>query len=340
MQDNTRGSSGRRWALLGLLLLLMALLAGCQATPPVTALPADPAAPEREAQTPDILPADEEATPEQRDITLYYRMQGENMLAGETRALSFPKDKQVERVLVEALIAGPSPSLLDLTGVFTPGTKVLKVWSSGDLLTVILTHEFLQPPTGAPALWETDDSWRAEIYTRRQQALASIVNTITEATSYTSVQIMVLDRNDDVNGRRLRRSELYDGASGSELLGPMRRSESNLLTHFNTANILMESWKEQTFDRLYRFVAQEATARPTDMSFQQEMQALARRLVYFDISAGTVAEDGQTALLETSYAYMMDGTTVQVQSFPLHLVRENGLWKITYAELRRMMEAI
>lgn len=334
------GKSFYRWGLLALILAGLLFLSGCQSPAPQAAHTPPEDGQESDALQPQIPPAVEEEMIEQRKVTLYYRMQGEDLLAAEARSLYFPKDKQVERILCDALTDGPSASLLDMTTLFSSGAKVYNVWRSNDLLTVVLTREFLMAPSGAPDEWYLDELWNKEVYMRRRLALTSIVNTITEATNYTAVQFLVLENSDDTTGRRLRLSELYEEGAYDQLLSPMVRNESQVLTHFNTANIIMETWQNQTYERMYRFVAREATQRPTESTFLGEMRAKHHPLTYFSISAGMVSEDGQSAVLEASYEYKTDKGTVKVQNYPLKLVRENGLWKISYTELRRMMEAI
>lgn len=339
------GKTLYKWLAVCMLLLLVCLAGGCadrrQPDAEVTAPPqesGEQGAAEASLE-PDIQPVEEEEMVQQQVVTLYYRMQGENLLTAETRPVYFPKDKQTERVLAETLMSGPSPRLLELTGLFPSGTKVYSSWRTGNLLTMILSREFLSTPSGAPSDWEWDDYWRGEVYMRRQLALASIVNTITEATDYTSVQFLVQENDADTTGRRLYLSELYDGAPADQLLAPMLRSEQLILSHTNTAEVLLESWKAQTFDRMYRFIVQDAAQRPTDSAFQEELRQRNMPLIHYSISAGTVSNDGQNAVIEVTFEYRTEMNNVQVQSFPLHLVREDGIWKVTYAELKRMMEA-
>lgn len=342
---NGRAKTLHRGSLAALMALCL-LLGGCQpapdAAPEAAQTHADTAeatpAPEVSMQ-PQISPDADTEMLEQREVTLYYRMAGETLLGAETRTVYLPRDKLVEQVLVEALIGGPSPNLLELTSLFDSGTAV-RVWSSESLLTVQLSREFLANPVDAPATWEFDERTQAEVYHSRMLALASIVSTITEATDYTAVQFMVLDRNDELTGRRLLRGEIYQGAPQDQVLPPMARNEALMLTHNNSAQVIMESWKARDFERLYRFVAQEDASRPTDAAFVEEMEALAGALTMFSLSAGAVTEDGQRAVLSVSFEYVRAGKQVSLQSFPLRLVRENGLWKISYAELLRLMEAL
>lgn len=289
--------------------------------------------------TPEIAPNVDRSVMEQRSVTLYFRMQGENMLATETRTVNLPKDKRVEMVLVESLLSGPSPGILELSGLFNSDVSVVRVWDNENTLMVMLNRAFLSPPPNAPEMWENDVMWRNEVYTRRQLGLASIVNTITDATNYTAVQFVIAENDDDGTGRRLLRSEIYPDVSGSQLLEPVLRSEQFILTHYYTANVILYSWRERSFDRIFRFVAQEIAQRPTDAAFLDEMAYSDKPLIRYAVSPGAVSEDGQTAVLEVQYMYMINGEEILVNYYPMRLVRENGIWKITYEDLLRMMEA-
>lgn len=325
-----------KWGVVVLLLACLLVLGGCQGNP---AGDEDPQPTAQPADMPPIQPNIDTSVAEERKVTLYFRMQGEQMLAGESRTLRLPRDRQVEQVIIEALTGGPSSSLLELSSAFG-GTKVSKVFRSGDILTVTMNHEFLSIPEDAPVAWMDDPVWRDKILVQRQMALLSIVNTLTEATDYAAIQFLVQDNADQETGRRLYRSDIFEGDVGSELLEPIKRDESYILTHYNTAMIILQSWQDQDYERTYRFVAREVEQRPTDAAFRQDIIQRDRSLMDFTISPGSVSIDGQRAVLEATFSYRAGDKTVHVQSFPLKLVRENGLWKITYAELIRLMEAL
>lgn len=315
-------------------LLCLGLLSGCQSRPepPVDAATA---APQTEIQLPEIQPAAQESERDRRQAPLYFRMRGEDMLARETRTVQVPKDKQLEQVLVESLIEGPSASLLDLTGVFIPGTKVLAVESDGDTLAVTLSREFLDTPVDAPSNWSDDPAWRAEVLTRRRLALESIVDTITEATTFTAVQLLVQQDADSTVGQRIDRGLIYGQYAGDPALTPVFRDEAHILNHYNSAAVILESWRDKDFSRMYRYII----GKPTEAAFQQEMIAMANSLVNYELSPGMVAEDGQSAVLSAWLSYTDARGITRELSCPVHLTMENGLWKMTYATLLRLMEA-
>lgn len=332
----------QKWMLLLLLLGGVCLLGGCALldavglTPRATETPMAAQAPEgEETRLPEILPQAVLASRDERTVSLYYRMRGENMLARETRTIFVPKDKPFEQVLVEALIDGPGASSLELMGAFISGTRVVNVTSDGEMLSITLSRAFLGTPVDAPMDWSGDPAWRAEVLLRRRLALAAVVNTITEETEYDAVLLLVQRTADDTQGERIARSHLYENAPADALLAPVMRSEQVLLTHHNTAAILFDSWMAKDFTRLQRFVA----GRPTEAEFQQEMFASTRSLTGYSLSAGMVSNDGQSAVIVVQMDYTDAAGMARVENYPLRLVRDRGLWKITYEALLRMMEA-
>lgn len=142
---------------------------------------------------------------EMREVALYFRMQGENMLAREVRKIYLSRDDQLEKAIVRAIIDGPSASLLDLSSVFNPGTQVLSTFATGSILNVTLSREFLSAPPDVPANWYNYAYWREEVMMRRRLAFASVVLAVTDATEYTAVQFLVQERSDDLTGKRILR---------------------------------------------------------------------------------------------------------------------------------------
>ena len=67
--------------------------------------------------------------------------------------------------------------------------------------------------------------------------------------------------------------------------------------------------------------------------------SMPRALIDFTLEPGSVSEDGQTAVMTVNLTCQSQGATLEISAYPLHLLRENGLWKIDYQALKRMMEA-
>ena len=65
----------------------------------------------------------------------------------------------------------------------------------------------------------------------------------------------------------------------------------------------------------------------------------ANALVRFDLSAGSVAYDGQSAVLTAALTLRGDTQDTEISGYPLRLIREEGLWKMDYPSLLSMMQA-
>ena len=62
-------------------------------------------------------------------------------------------------------------------------------------------------------------------------------------------------------------------------------------------------------------------------------------LVRFDLSAGCVSYDGQSAVLTAALTLRGDTQDTEISGYPLRLIREEGLWKMDYPALLSMMQA-
>lgn len=318
-----------------LMLVLVSMLSGCSIQQSLEGTYAQQPSFEPGVQVPIISPYQETYQRNPQAMSLYYRMRGENLLTREMSYVDMLSDKTIEESLIQALIYGPSPSLMELTGVFIPGTKIVRIGSEGDILLVTLSHHFLDTPVDMPENWRDVPSLREEVLLRRRLALASIVSTITDETNYTSVQLFIAIDEKDTSGRRISRSEIYDDANSNTLLAPVVRSEEYLLTHHSAADIILDSIQNRDYERLYRFVADP----PTEDTFLQEMYAFRSTLTAFTLSAGMVSSDGQTAMLVADLTFANSSGILLEQHFPLRITHENNLWKIQYEMLRKIMEA-
>ncbi|HIT69337.1 MAG TPA: GerMN domain-containing protein [Candidatus Aphodomonas merdavium] len=334
------GRCAKKCIWLAPLLVVVLLLGGCSEDGEnVRATPA-PQAASTSASPAEIAVGTGGSRMEMREVALYFRMQGENMLAREVRKIYLSRDDQLEKAIVRAIIDGPSASLLDLSSVFNPGTQVLSTFATGSILNVTLSREFLSAPPDVPANWYNYAYWREEVMMRRRLAFASVVLAVTDATEYTAVQFLVQERSDDLTGKRILRKEIFfDEVDDTAILGPMTREEGLLLTQYNSTQVILESVLEKDLERLYRFVAQADGERPTQEAFIQAFSEAPRALIAFSAAPGSVSEDGKTAVMTVDLTFLDANGTLEIEDYPLHLTRENGLWKIGYATLWRMMEA-
>ncbi|MDD7446834.1 MAG: GerMN domain-containing protein [Clostridiales bacterium] len=331
----------KKWRIAALL-LAACLLGGCAAKPSPQGGEISSALPtvETAAAQVDVPSGMSGSRVETREVALYFRARGEDLLARETRKIYLSRDERLEKAIVRAIIDGPSASLMDLSGTFNPSTQVLSVFETGSVLNVTLSRAFLSSPTDVPSDWYNYASWREEVLMRRMLSLAAVTLALTDASEYTAVQFLAQERADDLTGKRILRREIYFGETDdTAVLGPMTRDESLLLTQYNSAQVILECWRDKDFARLYRFIAQTDGERPTQEAFVQTVSDMPRALIDFSVQPGSVSEDGQTAVMTAELTCLSQGDVLNIHAYPMHLLRENGLWKISYAALTRMMEA-
>ena len=123
---------------------------------------------------------------------------------------------------------------------------------------VTLSSEFLAVPSDAPADWESDAYWTAEIPRRRYLALQSIVCAVsTDMGEYGGVQIMVDTDGDRVGERIEERYYFYSDASETDgtLMDVAHRDESVVLTPRNTVDAALGYIQGKDSNRFYELLA-------------------------------------------------------------------------------------
>ncbi len=259
---------------------------------------------------------------------LYFRFLDEPMLTPEYRSIRVENGKSSELAVIEALLSGPSASAVELTRLFSEATKVESVSADSGILFVTLNDALLND--GIPEDWLTLPEWREEAPLRRQLAIQSLAATITETFPYYAVQIMVSSK----TGQNLRLDNSYFLSDLSGLSEPNTRNEKLLLTPRSTAAEILGAYTERNIEKLYKYTAlyDSDDLKPQFDSFAESLSDL-HILISADISSGSVSIDGSRAVLTASLVFGADGTRVSIPAYPLKLVRENGIWKITYSEL-------
>ena len=119
------------------------------------------------------------------------------------------------------------------------------------------------------------------------------------------------------------------------------------LPYYITSPILMRLLEEKLPIRnITVMVQKEAAQRLCAAPGTREAGAISYAVAYyaepkllFSVQPGSVSEDGQTAVMTAELTCLSQGDVLNIHAYPMHLLRENGLWKISYAVLTRMMEA-
>ncbi len=263
-------------------------------------------------------------------VTLYFRYLDEPMLAPEMRTLTVPQDESLEYAIVQALVDGPSAGHTDLRRLLPAATQVESVVSPDDILFVTLNEDFLYDDI--PDGWAENENWINEAPVLRKLIVQSIVASVTENNPYTGVQMMI-HKSDEVQASlRLDNSYFLNGSTG--LSDPIVRDESLLLTPANTAKRILTAWQEHDYETLYLYMALEG--RPSQASFAETL-SLAASLDTFTVSSGSVANNGQAATITAGIKLLSSDGSKEIKAYPILLMRENGVWKLSYDRLQEMM---
>jgi len=307
---------------IAILLICALALSGCSAR-----------APGASVNTPDINPRAEAANKDTVDVALYFCYGGEKLLAAETRTIEVPVSTTLESAVLSALIAGPSPGLNELSGLFWEGVKLTGIDSNGDILFVTLSEEFVstQPAENELAL----DS--ASVPEQKLLALESIASTIVEMGTYSSVQIQV-DRGTGTS-ERITRAEAGMDAASLEPLEPLKRDKGLILTPENTVMQALDAFSKKDWARLYDYTAytsQDGTQKPDSDVFSQTLSGTGNSLDSYFIEDSNVSYDGQTAIVMLNLTIKTrEGDTV-ARPFSVVLIRESYIWKVSYISIQKI----
>jgi len=306
--------------IISLLLIGVLALSGCSSK-----------APSESANTPDINPKAEAANKDTADVALYFCYSGEQLLAAETRTIEVPVSTTIENAVINALIAGPSAGLNELSGLFWDGVKLTNISSNGDILFVTLSEAFVstQPAENQLVL---DSASAAE---QKLLALESIASTIIEMGTYSSVQIYV-DRGTGTS-ERITRAEAGMDENSQESLEPLKRDKNLILTPQNTVAQVLDAFNKKDWIRLYNYTAytsQDGTQKPDSDTFNQMLSGTGNTIDSYYIEDYNVSYDGQTAIVMLDITIKTrEGEVVERPNIPVRLMRESYIWKVSYISI-------
>lgn len=315
---------------LALLLLALMLLSGCAASPPDTLV-------RKEPNTDQLISADTQGlTADSFQATLYFRYGSSAYLASEERLLSVRRNETREKALVQALLDGPAATHSTLSPLFPPGTQVLAVANQGDTLFITFNEALLGRYGDEPSDLSAEP-WKTEGPLRRRLCIDALSATLTEAGLCAQIQVLVYREKLQTASMRLH-AGFFDRTADDTLLPAFTRNEDSLLTPHNTAAVLLTAWMTQDWATLYDLVAREqgGEPRPDEQAAFDAFDA-ARDVTSFTLSPGNVTPDGTRAVLSAQMTLRSQGEDQVLSGYPLHLIREDGLWKISYSRLMALM---
>ena len=320
----------RKLRRLALLLIGALLLSGCTSSPPDTLV-------RKDTDASQLVSADTRAlSPDASAATLYFRYGDSAYLAPEERVLQVERNETLEKKLVQALIDGPAATHSHLHPLFPPGTEILAITNQEDTLFITFNEALLSRYSDEPSDI-SQEPWKTEFSLRRHLCMDALTATLTEAGLCARVQVLVYQENNQSTSLRLQ-AGFFDRTRNDTLLPPLTRNEESIFTPHNAASAILNAWMIQDWPSLYALTAKAdiLDPRPDEQSAYQAFSS-ARALTGFLLSPGNVAASGRRAVLSANLAMRADGRDLSLDSYPMHLCREEGLWKIPYSRLITMM---
>lgn len=279
--------------------------------------------------------------PSSISVPLYFRYRNTAYLAREMRDLGISRTMSVDLAIINALLNGPGSLSPQLNPLFPAGTQALSIAEEGETLFITFNENLLGRYSDEALIFNTDYS-QGEGKIRRQLAMASIVNTITESSLFTKVQVLVRQENYVSSSMRL--SARYYLLDDDSLPPPLTRQEEYILTPLVSVRMFLEGWQSKEFASSLKMVRssteQSAAELPTEYELQQ-MFAQAPRLADFSVTPGIVSMDGQSAIVSISLNILTDdGEDRSIQNRPLHLTQREGIFTIPLEAFEQLLKAV
>ena len=321
-----------KWMKILALLLCLCLLTGC--VPVGIQRTTATLSPETVHKLPDAVP--DQAT--EKEALLYFRYLNEPYLAAESREVSHSPAEPYELALAKALLSGPTPQQAELTSLFPAGVQVLSTARQGRTLFVTLSQEIMNRYPDESHGWQQ----QPEAALRRRLCMQSLVATLTENCDVDQVQVLVEQSRGDMGSLRLKQSYFLTTTDEMLLTSPMTREEALLLTPGNALRVILDLWQQRDWQRLYLYIAaadpMTGAEKRNYADFVTMMENLPN-LLAADYAGGSVSADGRFSTY-TVTARLLTGGHQQEHTATLRLLRENGLWKITLAQLTDWLEVV
>lgn len=277
-----------------------------------------------------------------QQATLYFRFLDEPYLAPESRTITQAPSQSYEMALLSELLSGPGTHSADLSGLFPEGTRVLSTVKQGRTLFVTLSDEIMEGYPDEPSAWRDAAAWQREVPLRRVLCMQSLVATVTENCDVDQVQVLVQQDQAAASSLRLKQLYFMDDAADDELVGPMTRDDSLLLTPDTTLEAILACWQNQDWQRMYRYIAlrdpTSGAERATVQDFVTAMEQLSR-MTSASFSGGSLSADG-ICMTYTLSAHLMNATGHEwdVYQRVVRLYREGDRWKTTLEQMTGWLE--
>jgi len=290
-----------------------------------------------------LAPDDDNAEgAKEQQVVLYFPLGNEPFLAAEDRDIKIPEGSTPEKEILRKLIQGPL--IKDMLVVIPNKTQVVNVEASSnhEIFYITLSPDFLAPmPLDVPTNWNTVETLEKTVLLNRRLAVYSMVNSITEMGKYDRVQFLIDDR--DLGATRPTWADMgfTDVDQPNLPISVLTRDDSLILTPINTVSAFFESFANKQWSRAEGYLTLDTNTFSATNTMADSMKAYDATLVDGTVTGSTISNKGKCAVVTVNYTLRAKaGNEVQRTTALMRLTRENGIWKIHYSSIQRMLTAL
>ena len=282
-----------------------------------------------------LSPNDQVTEQRKLPLTLYFRYRSSALLGRELRVVPVPASGPYELSVVRALLDGPGSLYPHLSPLFPPGTQALSIASEGGTLFVTFNESIMGRYPDEPLIMTPDYS-KGEGTLRRRVAMAGLVNTLTELENCRAVQVLV--RGETYISTSMRLSQRYYLEDSDALPDPLIRQEAYIQGPISVVQTLFAAWQSFNWASCYPLLISGTKALPSEHELYEALRQAPKVLAY-SLTSGTVALDGQSAIVCADYSLQRNnGSTQEIKALPLKVLMIDGIFRIPYESLHTLLE--
>lgn len=288
-----------------------------------------------EENSTDIIVNPQDMMPSQsRMVTLYFRYAETGYLAKQVREVVTRSDERLEEAVVRELIAGPDSETAQLSSLLPEGTVIKKIEAQGEILYITFNRELLRKDRVDVNVQENNR--RLVLMTK------SIVNTVLDLGTYSSVQILIDEQGDGIGSAVLAKQFGFDGEEelANQPLSLLVYDYDVILSPEVIQENIISAINNQDWAALYQLVE------PYDLQGKQRPSFSEAREKWIELETSINRSDLMGITQGPNDAYvisrlMVQGKTVgkefYYRSFPMVLIPQESVWHIPYDVLLRFM---
>ena len=251
-----------------------------------------------------------------------------------------PRTESFALALIRALVDGPASLSPHLTPLFPPATAVLGVQQEGLLFFVTFNEAVMgRYADESTFLLSLLDYRQAEGLLRRRLAMSALVNTLTENLPCGTVQVLV--RAETYISTSMRLSDRYYLKDSDTLPDPLVRDEASILTPSAAAQLVLDAWAKEGWDAAAA-LTDPVTEQPKQLPYDHgasDAEETAPVLSAYTVTPGSISPDGHQVIVCVDGEFLTpSGSSRHIRSFPLRLVRRQGVWFASHDSLLLLAE--